>query len=292
MRLSTSLGIVGKPEQLPVEQAVRTLAAASFDALDVPFCDLMFPGSPFSADDWRQWLAGVRGLADGLGVRFTQGHGPWGVLVDHNDPDQRATMLAVSRKALQGGAILGVKWMVFHPIFWDGSFDREHHRSMRQFNLDLFGELLQTARQSGIGIAIENTADNIFERRGLARAYGCTPAELVDLADTLDDPLVGLCLDTGHAHVQKLNLSSAVEALGSRLKALHVQDNNGRIDQHLLPFSGTIDWSDFMYALRVNEYAGDFTFEAENSVRTLPTSLHEDALRFAVAIGEHLLLLA
>ena len=73
-----------------------------------------------------------------------------------------------------------------------------------------------------------------------------TVRELTDLADAFGDgEHVGVCYDFGHAnltgsafHRRNLNL------IGKRLKAVHVQDNHGEWDEHLMPFFGSIDWED------------------------------------------------
>ena len=47
----------------------------------------------------------------------------------------------------------------------------------------------------------------------------------------------------------------------SRLKALHIDDNNGTADQHRLPYRGTVDWQDVMSALAEVGYDRLFNME-------------------------------
>jgi len=149
--------------------------------------------------------------------------------------------------------------------------------------------MLPTAEKTGVGIAIENTADIPPTARGFRRAFGSAPSELIQLVDALDSPLVGICWDTGHAHIQRLDQPSALSAIGKRLKATHIQDNNGEQDQHLLPFHGTIDWQGIIARLQDIGYEGDFVYEVHNSIRPLPDELRDSALRYAVEIGRFLL---
>lgn len=49
------------------------------------------------------------------------------------------------------------------------------------------------------------------------------------------------CSDNfGHANKMALNKEECLRMIGKRLKCLHVNGNNGRLDDHILPFSGNI----------------------------------------------------
>ena len=53
-----------------------------------------------------------------------------------------------------------------------------------------------------------------------------------------------------------------IRAAAGRLRALHIDDNEGRTDQHLAPFaSGTVPWAETMAALREIGYDGLFNLE-------------------------------
>lgn len=60
-------------------------------------------------------------------------------------------------------------------------------------------------------------------------------------------------------------------------------------DQHLLPYQGTINWNEVMAALREVGYPGDFTYEAHNSVRTLPDGMRDAALQYAYTTAKFVL---
>ncbi len=52
-----------------------------------------------------------------------------------------------------------------------------------------------------------------------------------------------------------------IRTLGPRLKALHVNDNRGKGDDHLCPYMGLNDWDSILKALAEVDYKGDLTFE-------------------------------
>ena len=93
------------------------------------------------------------------------------------------------------------------------------------------------AKARGVVIALENTPNEIG-----------SPASLQHfIADThLHD--LRLCLDTGHAHMEG-TVETAFDAMRDRLVTSHIHDNHGEKDEHLLPFTGTIDWDAALGAL-------------------------------------------
>jgi sugar phosphate isomerase/epimerase len=281
------LNVLFDPQRVSAEQAVERLAAAGFHALDFNFCDWLFEGSPFVGDGWEGWLKGVRRRADALGLHFGQAHGP--IFNKFEESDRAKWLTAMSHRSLEGAAILDVRWVVFEPETLPGTFDDVHIEHLKQRNLDWFGALLSTAEKAEVGIAIENCPDLGAKARNSKRWYGSMPEELAELVDAFHHPLVGICWDTGHANIQELDQNRALRILGDRLKATHIQDNNGRSDQHLLPFYGNVDWRSVMEGLRAIDYKGDFTYEVHNSIRVLPDALRDAALRYAVEVGNYLL---
>ncbi|MBI3948692.1 MAG: sugar phosphate isomerase/epimerase [Armatimonadetes bacterium] len=286
MDLSTSLNVLWEPPRISAEEAVERVAAAGFQALDMNFCDWLFDGSPFVGEAWESWVRGIRRRADAVGIRFGQAHGP--IFNKFAEGERTRWLTAMSHRSLVAAGILGAPRVVFEPGTLGGGFDAAHLARTKQRNLDWFGALLPDAAQSGVGLALENNADLSSRERGTRRSFCSTPAELVDLVDTFATPRVGICWDTGHAHLQRLDQGPAIRALGQRLKVLHIQDNNGDSDQHLLPFNGTVDWRAVMGALRNIGYPGTLSFEVHASIRLLPDGLRDAALHYAVAVGRYL----
>jgi L-ribulose-5-phosphate 3-epimerase len=287
MELSTSLNVLYDPSRVTQVQALERCAAAGFRHLDFNFTDWTHPGSPFIGEGWREWLREIRRRADELGVSFNQCHGP---IFKKFEADERTRWLTeMSHRSIEGAGIIGAPWVVFEPESYPGAWDVAHLAGMKQRNLDWFGALLPTAERAGVGLALENVNEAYAEGRGMRRLYGAATAELVDLVDGFGSPHVGICWDTGHAHIQRLEQGAAIRALGSRLKAVHIHDNDSRADQHLLPYAGTIKWPAVIEALRAIGYDGDFSFEVAQAIQPLPDPLRDAALRFAIQLGHHIL---
>ena len=93
-------------------------------------------------------------------------------------------------------------------------------------------------------------------------------AEITRVIDTLGMSNVAACLDTGHANMEGLDSAEFVRGLGPALKALHIADNLGTSDDHMLPYGrGTVNWTETMIALREIGYSGLFNFEVPGENR-------------------------
>lgn len=79
----------------------------------------------------------------------------------------------------------------------------------------------------------------------------------------LNEKRFGACLDTGHLNMFGGNVAEAAEALGKRLKVLHLHDNDGMKDCHYLPLMGGIDWTGFKSALQKAGYEGTLNLESK-----------------------------
>jgi sugar phosphate isomerase/epimerase len=80
------------------------------------------------------------------------------------------------------------------------------------------------------------------------------------IEEELDGVDVGICLDYGHAHLMD-DVGEAIETVSGHLWTTHVHDNAGKRDDHLVPFSGTIDWGLAMMATQKIGYDGMLMLE-------------------------------
>jgi len=292
MNVSMSLNIFDTT--YPAEQSIARCRAAGFTALDLNYWDHQPRVRTMTWEDEQAWIYGVRSAAEDNGVRFTQMHGPvhgrsFAEMVLGLDTE---SFLAMAERSLRAAAILEIPWVVFHPGELSAAAT-ESYEEVLEGNFRFYSRLFPVMEETGVGIALENTIDGRTPEQADRRArISSLPEHLVDLVDGLNHELIGACWDTGHGHASSLDQMKSVHLLGSRLKALHVQDNDGVNDQHLLPFQGTINWSQLMKALRDIQYTGDFTYEAHRSLHVLPDELFDAGLKYAKAVGDYLVGLA
>jgi sugar phosphate isomerase/epimerase len=287
MRISTTTCdyYSADPNLVSPADAVRMLAGTGFTALDCSFNHLGHE-TLLGGKDWKRMVGAAGEEAARHGMVFTQAHTPMGPTLDEGLSGEQ--FLELTRRSLEGAAMLGVKWTVIHVDDIPGPYSREHIAYTMRRNLAFFRKLYPTMEKHGIGILVENTQDRHAVKPN-RRRFCSTAEEILDAMHAFDHPLVGTCWDVGHAHAQSVDHYQAIMMLGKTLKGIHVHDNNGVVDQHLLPFQGTMVWEPFIKALADSGYEGDFTFEACTSVTQVPAALRRRVSELMYHIGLSLL---
>jgi len=86
---------------------------------------------------------------------------------------------------------------------------------------------------------------------------------LLRLLEAVNDDNLGVILDTAHQHAQKELLPLSVEKLGRHIRYVHVADNDGLVNRHLPPGTGTIDWEEVFLALKRQGFDGYYAVDLE-----------------------------
>lgn len=92
---------------------------------------------------------------------------------------------------------------------------------------------------------------------------GAEIEDLIDIANALDTKRMGICIDTGHSLLNKHDPCSDIQKAGSLLKSLHINDNDGLEDRHMVPGNGIIKWHQICQILQNIHYQGPFLLEVE-----------------------------
>jgi sugar phosphate isomerase/epimerase len=211
------------------------------------------------APDRQARIEQVRAQVAELGVTLSQAHAELAVNVAHPDENVREAHMDRLLCNLRTCAAMGVKVVVIHPGCGAGYTTREEHRGVVQWNRRQFGRLGDLAGELGLRVALENMADSLTTTG--RRCFGATPGELLGLLERLDHPALGVCLDTSHAHLQRLDVPACIRQLAGHLIATHISDNDGSGDQHRTPGHGSIDWAGVMAAFADAGYEGLFNLE-------------------------------
>lgn len=295
MKLCTSTNIMnfdlGKPYSISLEEAVRACAAAGYKYIDANLCGFARPGQPLAGDGWEQWVEDAIRLAEELGVEFIQAHAYWVIGNPFTDSSTSGNLTRADgewgeelmRRSVIAAQRLGAKWMVVHPFtVWQESW--YHYKESFAYNREYFKRWGEIYADHQVGMAIENMAKNPQKVSYCARGE-----ELLELVDAIDNPMVQICVDTGHAHLSGISPAKMIRQMGSRLKATHIADNHQNKDEHFAPFNGTIDWSDTMSALREIGYEEAFAFEIHNLTSMYPAQVQRRLVGFSYELGQYLL---
>jgi sugar phosphate isomerase/epimerase len=249
-RLATRIGL-----SVPNDWWASASLLKSFEAAGFGYVQLHSPPASVLADArlFRRYAAAQRKALESVSAGVVV-HGPSSLVAGVPEGD----------RALEGllayAAEIGAEQVIYHArAFPDepGSQDRllSETRSLAR--------LAARAERLGVTIAIENLCPVYPGPELLCH----TPMTLRTLVNRIASPSLGLCLDVGHAHVAaELKHTTIDHLMAGVLDAVvlfHVHDNLGarrhrttppgldplRLDLHLAPGRGRIDWAELSWRL-------------------------------------------
>lgn len=262
MKISTEIDSAAKV--VGEQKAVEYCAKAGFDAWDFSMfsmCDYNWGGKYLNPTDHplagANYLAFARELKQiGLdnGIHCNQSHAPFPVFCKG--------IRDMLKRAIECTAEAGGQICVIHP---------DNDKSPEE-NAQMYLELLPFAKSMGVKMATENMWNWNKEWKHSVFAACATAQDFVAHVDAVNDPYLVACLDLGHAEMQGSGDGAVnmILALGDRLQALHIHDNDRVNDNHQIPFSMKMDFNAIARALKEIGYPGYFTLEVNAYMANCP----------------------
>lgn len=288
MRVGTMTALfrdrIEQPEHIGYIESLRRCKQAGFSVIDMNLCAMLDHKTELNDEDWERNTDKIREEAQKLGIVFSQSHPPYHTnkLAIFDSDEKKGYYENILMRSIKISAMLGVKWAVLHPISELAEAEYRMEYDIRR-NHQVYDRVVDYAVTNHVGIAFENMADKDGRRR-----FGTTSSELKALTASYNDAMVGICWDTGHGNRSHDNPIRPIYECGTHIKALHINDNHGLLDEHLLPFEGTLDWKGIIRALKAIGYAGDFIYEIKNNNR-MPDAMKDVTAQYAYELGEYLI---
>jgi len=165
------------------------------------------------------------------------------------DPDKRRRIEAMDeiKRALEVAEVLPFRFLVQHI----GKSDEADDPRKFEAALSSIEHLRAFARPLGVSLLVENIPNELS-----------TPERLMELIKALHYEDLGVCFDTGHAHIMS-SVHQAFGVLESRIRSTHVHDNQRDRDAHLWPGEGNTDWEETMQSLRAAPHVPPVLLEIE-----------------------------
>ena len=231
----------------PWREAMKKILAEGFSAVEL-FGDA--PQAHFTqlnAED-RQALKSLASQCD-LSL-----HAPTFELnVASVNPGAQAEAVRQYQEAVRIAAEIDATRLVVHEghmSYW--KLDRQ---AARRAAVDGLGKMVALAKQEGVTIALENTNFGKF-------AMYETWQEWIKIATDLNDPTLRLTLDTGHAQIAGWDIAAVIRANTARIAQIHISDNKGAADDHLLPGDGVVNWQAIARAVRESDCRATWILES------------------------------
>lgn len=259
MKISTE--IISASRIIGEEKAIEYIAKAGFDAWDFSMFSMsnydwdnncmLENNHPLASSDYLKFARKLRKIGEDNGIICNQSHAPFPVRV----PEIRSHL----KRAIECTAEAGGKICVIHP---------DNDKSPEE-NAEMYLELIPFAKECDVKIATENMWNWDYEK-GHSCFAACSDAKsFTDHLNAVNDEYMVACLDIGHAEMKGLNTSAPkmINALGDKLQALHIHDNDKLDDSHQIPFSMDINFDEVVKALKKINYKGYLTLEADRYLK-------------------------
>ena len=233
---------VGTAPDTNMLTALEMLAEAGYDCAE--YSNQSIPQF-FTARE--EELLEVKKKAETVNVRLHSAHSPLGDydLTSLDDEDYEKA-LEVHLHSVEALALVGVEYFVVHQV--GGPKEEWPRRAERA--VPALEALCQRASEVDIRILIENL-----------KATNCE--QLRELIEKVGSPVLGICLDIGHANCYSQSVVSEIEVAAEYLWSIHAHDNHGPAsgDEHLPPGWGTVNWQEVVHSLNKVGYGGPFMME-------------------------------
>ncbi len=229
---------------LSPEDALREFKAHGFNTCEISFehaCKLMNRGDNKKAGEE------FKKFAMELGVDISQGH----LTYEANlcKPEGKEFL----KKQIDLFQAMGVKNAVLHcdSLSWreepitDEEAVKENEKSI--------SEILDYVKGSDMVICLENLISSNFDNNVDGLMY---------FIEKFNSPNLGICLDTGHLNLRDGDQVNFIRKAGKHIKALHLADNQGQNDQHLMPYGcGGVDFVSVIREMKALDYKGLYNLE-------------------------------
>jgi len=266
--------------ELAPEDAVRRFAELGWTHLELSTehgAALLDRGDPAATgEEFRRFCSGI-------GVSLPQGHLKLSAKIGETDACARRREVDELKRWLDLFAAIGVRAAVLHPgggCLNPGPVPEEVFHA----TVESLGELVAHTGGGPPVICLEN---------------GPNASGLLEIIEAVGSEGLGICFDTGHLAVLRAQAPEVTQTerefileAGDRLKALHIADNDGSGDQHLLPYDGgAVDWPGVMCGLGEISYEGPFNFEVPGESRPdrCPLERRPALLARAAAIADRMM---
>ena len=235
-------------------------------------------------------LKAVRDLIHGEGLTIESAH--YNQVLPPPGEYPAGWLTAYHRAMVKRAALLGLRRFTTHPGWMFGSAEErctgaaarafaEKRITLTELNhqayltyggeervwkdsVEVYRTLCNLAGEHGITVTLETA---------ISEWYPLTlhPERLRAFIAAVGAPNLGICVDSGHCHLNGLDVAEVIRGCGDLLVETHFHDNHGQRDEHNPLGVGTIDWPAIIRALAEISYRGSITFEqrdhAHNAAR-------------------------
>lgn len=243
-----------------------------------------------TTEELKEYFTPLKNASEKYGIVINQMHAPFPPHFKGLDEVNDYIFKAID-KCFAVAEFLNCGAVVVHPIA--GVTSEEEW----DITINLYRSFIPVIKKyKGVKICLEN----IFTRRPgrmiegrLSNSYDA--CRMLDILNSeAGGEYFGFCLDIGHTNLTGRNVKEYIKMLGSRLTILHIHDNDGKEDLHMIPYTylatttaHVCDWQGFVEGLKEIGFDGVLSFETCRIFSAFPKPVHKDVLKLIASIGHY-----
>ncbi len=175
------------------------------------------------------------------------------------DEEKRTEALKRQMKVLDGAYALKPSVAVIHPS--SGQVPLEEYESRKEALIRSLKEFCPYCKSLGICVALENLTQVSMVQ---------SSSELLEIVEAVGDN-IGICFDVNHLF--KESHKEFIRNAGKHIITMHISDNDGIRERHMMPGDGVINWEELFEELDNIGFDGTMIVECGDVINGFPDSV-------------------
>ncbi len=178
-------------------------------------------------------------------------HAPFsGVNLAGINPKLREASVNEMLYSIEYAKELDCELIVVHPgiISYPRNLQK-FQRISKENQRDSFIQICEKAEEEKFLVCLEN-----MPRVPPSFKQTWTGESLIEIVDELNSAFLQLALDVGHCNTTDIPIPQMIRDFGSRIKHVHIHDNDGCHETHSVVGQGSVPWRAVIEALRKERY--------------------------------------
>ena len=238
------------------QEKIDAVAEAGFKYIDLSMYVIEKDDELLVSGKWKDNAKRILDTSKAKGLDFVQAHSPGGnpIAGDGN----AKILIDATIRSIEICGVLGIPNIVVHAGMMKGYTKEQFFDENREF----FRKLIPAMERNNVNVLCENST-----QKNMGDMYFTNSGkDMKEFVEYVNHPLFHACWDTGHGNCEG-NQYDDIKVIGNDLFAVHINDNSGRGDEHVIPYLGTVNMDEVMNALIDIGYKGVFTFESGSSLK-------------------------